>query len=197
MRPAVSRRNIWPLKYVPTRRNEWKFYGLSTIKRRRTFETKKKLWNASRWDELFSGVFLLPNTPCHQKIRVPERWKNYADFWLHGLLCTPVCSLGVSGYLYTRVSSLGVPRYLPINPSMFSAGTRLPMYPSMFSGGIRVGTYPSMLSVSTPVPTRECSPGVPGYLPENASSIPVPHRVWPNQPGLVPGLPRVYLVRPR
>ena len=71
LRPVVSRRNISPLKYVPTRRNEWNFYGLSTIKRRRTFETKKILWNAPRWGELFIGVFLLSNTPCDHEIRVP------------------------------------------------------------------------------------------------------------------------------
>ena len=46
MRPVVSRRSIWPLKYVPTRRNEWNFYALSTTKRRRTIETKNKLWKA-------------------------------------------------------------------------------------------------------------------------------------------------------
>ena len=46
LRHVVSRRNIWPLKYVPTRRNEWNFYALSTTKRRRTIETKNKLWKA-------------------------------------------------------------------------------------------------------------------------------------------------------
>ena len=72
--PVVSCRNIWPLKYVPTARNEWNSYGLSAIKRRRSFETKKKLWNAPRRDQLFGVV--LPNTPCDQEIRVPGRWKN-------------------------------------------------------------------------------------------------------------------------
>ena len=37
------------LKYVPTRRNEWNFYGLSTIKRRRTFETKTAKRSALGW----------------------------------------------------------------------------------------------------------------------------------------------------
>ena len=32
LRPVVSRRNIWPVKCVSTRRKEWIFYGLSTVK---------------------------------------------------------------------------------------------------------------------------------------------------------------------
>ena len=115
-------RNIWSLKYVPTRRNGRNFYGLSTIKRRRTFETnKKKLWNAPRWHELFIGD-LLPDTPCDQEIRVPGRWKNNTRYrfsaawtiYLYMESCFGSISSWVTNWAMTLISifSLRLKHYL-------------------------------------------------------------------------------------
>ena len=87
VRPVVSRHNIWPLKYVPNRRKEWTFYGLSTTKRRRTCETKNiyQVFGTLCVVMSFSVVFFVYQT--HRATRTygylgAEKMNEH--FWLHG-----------------------------------------------------------------------------------------------------------------
>ena len=80
---CVSRRNIWPLINVPTRRNECNSYVLSTIMGRHS--KQKKLWNAPRRDELCGGLVFYQT---HRATGDTGTWalkKTYSlHFWLHG-----------------------------------------------------------------------------------------------------------------
>ena len=88
------------LKYVPTRRNEWNFYGLSTIKRRRTFETTKKNFETLRGrDDLFSGVWCFSFTkhtvrPGDTGTYVGAEKIMHIYFWPHGLYLLVVLGVG-------------------------------------------------------------------------------------------------------
>ena len=74
------RLNKWHLQNVPSSKNDTRLCSLSTIRRRKTFQAKKKLGKSPLGDAHHSYVIFTWNKCSHCEVRVLWHWGKIEDF---------------------------------------------------------------------------------------------------------------------